>query len=749
MLAVLTVPAGAYASRASAALLPAQLVPPPPFPLVLAQSFESEFVAPGIERAAYHLQTSAGPLVVSLVTFDPREPTLRIGTVLARDRIVSAGETVSSMAARTGAVAGINADYFDIGNTNSPLGVLAQNGTLLRTPSSRAALTIDRAKGVHVVTLHFTGSALVNGTTPIAVSTVNEYPPHDGASLLTPAYGVPPANADCVIAELTPIPSPSAVSRGSTMPSASAYPDASPREIASPNEIASPGAPAAPPSGRYRITNIDLGTAPQAPGFALALGPAARRGLAALPNVGDLVDVDVETDPPLAELLAAAGGGPALLANGVPVDDPASPGYAERARRIPVAAAALLRDGDVVLLVVDGRRPALSIGLARAELIALLTSLGAVDALQFDSGGSATLVARVLGDNRATVQNDPSDGIERPVADGVFLYSDAPIGPPARLVVRPSRIEALADTAVALRTALVDAAGNPLGAAHGPWQVVGSGATIGTDDVLHTAAVPLSTTLDVSRDGVHAAVPLEIVPAVARITISPERPDLDPAASVTLRAQAFDAQGRPIETGDHVRWSALRGTVSATGSYTAGVSDGFVTATIGDVKASEIVHVGRHVVALPGFDSVEQPRWHLRTVPAGGPGSLAFTPQATLEISYDFRDTERAAYADAGIELGEPLALSCAIEGDAGGAGVRAALVDRYGERDALTLAKTVDWTGPQRHEIRVPAALAPPIVLQSIYVVGSLGTAPVKSAGTIGIHDCSVTLPGTAAELK
>jgi hypothetical protein len=91
--------------------------------------------------------------------------------------------------------------------------------------------------------------------------------------------------------------------------------------------------------------------------------------------------------------------------------------------------------------------------------------------------------------------------------------------------------------------------------------------------------------------------------------------------------------------------------------------------------------------------------------------------------------------------------LSCAIDGDSGGAGMRVALLDRYGERSVLTLAKTVDWTGAQRRTVRIPAALAPPIVLQSIYVVGSLGLAPVKSAGTIGIRACAVTLPGTAPQ--
>jgi hypothetical protein len=312
--------------------------------------------------------------------------------------------------------------------------------------------------------------------------------------------------------------------------------------------------------------------------------------------------------------------------------------------------------------------------------------------------------------------------------------------------VRPSSVEALPGAAIPLRATIVDAAGHLLGPATGAWHITGTGATIDDNDLLHVAGAPLATSLALARGGVSAQLPLEIVPAVSKIAIVPERPDIDPGATLALHAQAFDVRGRAVETGDQIRWSALRGRIDDGGSYTASGVDGFVTASIGEVKSSEVIHVGRHQAPLPGFDSAAAVTWHFSSLPAGGPGALAFTAQGTLQIAYDFRATERAAYANVGVTLGEPLALSCAIDGDAGGAGVRVALLDRYGERQALTLSKSVDWTGAQRREVHVPAALAPPIALQSFYVVGSLGTAPIKSAGTIGIRACEVTLPGTAS---
>ena len=77
--------------------LPPTLAPPAPFPLVVAQSMTGEFVAPGVRRATYRLQTSDGPLVVHVVALDPNEPTLRLGAVVAGDRMISHGETLASM----------------------------------------------------------------------------------------------------------------------------------------------------------------------------------------------------------------------------------------------------------------------------------------------------------------------------------------------------------------------------------------------------------------------------------------------------------------------------------------------------------------------------------------------------------------------------------------------------------------------------------------------------------------------------
>jgi hypothetical protein len=652
--------------------LPPVLAPPAPFPLVVAQWSVPEEVAPGIRRADYHLTTNAGPLVVHVVAIDTHDPAVRLGAVVARDRMVSSGETVSSMAARTGAVAGINADYFDIGNTNQPLNVVVRDGSLLRTPSKRAAIDVTSGGNVGIGYVTFAGSVSY-GTAQIPLSGVNEWPPQGGAALLTAAYGALAAAPNVVAATLEPL-------------------------------DAAPGSP-----GTYRVTAV--GAPPPGPvsGVLVGFGPAAQ-AVAPPPNVGDTLALAYDTNPAASSLRAAVGGGPLLVANGAAVDDPYSPAPEERNVRFPVAGAALEPDGTLLLIVADGRKAAVSIGLTRPEFGALMRGFGATDGLAFDSGGSATLVTREIGDTGASVVNDPSDGRERPVADALLAYSAAPSGLHPRLVVRPASFTAYRGAQVALRAAVVDDGDHRLRTA--------DVAPLDTDPQpgAHVATVR-------ERGGTLTAVlPYRTVDRVAALTIVPDRPNPARGVQLPLAVTGADERGAPILLGDApVHWmlgaQALNGPRIA---YDTLGGDVAVTANLGTVTATTLIRVGDHTVAVPAFDETA--------------------------LAYDFSGTARAAYANAVIPLpDEPVRLSIEVEGDGNGVPLRAAFINRYGEKQALTLAKSVDWTGWRRVAIPLPPDLNPPVRLTSIYVVRSLGGPPVRAAGTLRFRALAVVIPGSS----
>jgi exopolysaccharide biosynthesis protein len=648
---------------------PALLAPPSPFPRIVTQSATADVVAPGIRREDLHLVTSDGPLVVHVVAIDPSEPTVRLGAVVAHDRMISAGETVSSMAARTQAVAGINADYFDITNTNQPLNIVVQNGVLERTPSKRVALWVG-STGVAMGNVAFAGS-FTDGAMQLPLTTVNEWPPQGGVALVTAAYGALTALPGVQLAQLAPIDT-------------------------------TAGLP-----GAYRVTAVGPATAGPVTGVALGFGPAAL-ARSAPPAVGDVVHLAFDTTPAAAGMIAAVGGGPLLVANGSAVDDPNSPAPEERNVRFPVAGAARTAAGTLLLLVVDGRHAAVSIGLTRPQFGALMLGFGAIDGMAFDSGGSATLVARVLGDAQPTVRNDPSDGVERPVADGLFAYSDAPVGVDPHLVVRPATFAALAGASVPLRAAIVDDAGHRLRAA----TVAPVVADAAPGD--HVAVV---------RDPADAAsvpVPYRTVDRLASLAIVPDHAHAAPGEPLTLMLAGTDERGQPVDLGAAaVAWTIDRAPRVAGPrlAYDTLRGDGTVTAALAGATATLRVRVGSHTIAIP-------------------------TPE--IELPYDLTGSARVAAAPQSLDLpDEPLSFSLEAFGDASGVPLRVAFVNRYGERHALTLAKHVDWMGWRRLAVALPPDLNPPIRLVSLYVVPSLGGPPVHAAGALRFRGFAVVVPG------
>ena len=84
------------------------------------------------------------------------------------------------------------------------------------------------------------------------------------------------------------------------------------------------------------------------------------------------------------------------------------------AGRAPRTAVGVTADGRVLLVVVDGRQSH-SIGCTLLELALLMQELGAVDAVNFDGGGSSEMILK------GEIVNSPSDGGERSVGSALLL----------------------------------------------------------------------------------------------------------------------------------------------------------------------------------------------------------------------------------------------------------------------------------------------------------------------------------------
>lgn len=671
----------AAAGTARADLLPERIAPDAPFPAIVEQAPSVESIAPGVEYGDYQLETAAGPLAVHVVAVAAHRGDVRLGSVVANDSLVSRGETVGSMALRTRAVAGINGDYFDIGNTNRPVNMVVRDGTLLQLPYKRYVLAVTRDGSAHIAEFTFAGQIVIEDRT-MPLDGIDEMPqPGGGISLLTPLYGRVPPRDNLTLLELQPL-------------------------------------DGVPPLARYRVTGVADNLSPQPPGYYAAIGPD-EYGVLGVPDTGSVITASGDLQPiALADITAAVGGGALVLHDGQWYDDSDAPYREENARRMPCSGAAIAADGRIFFVEVDGRQPELSVGVTRPQFAALMRALGATEGLLLDGGGSSTMVVRRLGESVASVVNSPSDGKERPISDGLFVYSTAPAGPPVRLVARPGIVRAMDGAEIPMRIAAVDAADH---VAFSEVSVAASvvPAQLGTfRDGTFFALHPGSGTLELSGAGLKGRVPLEVAATPARAAIAPARPNVDPDSTIALQARAFDSRGYKLALPPMLRWSANAGTIDRFGRFHAGSQDANVSVQIGTALAAARVTVGSHDVALPFAQNAR-----FVTARRGGQGSVERNAGcgSCVRLSFAFGNGERAAYAMGDIALPDgTMGIAFDLQDDGSAARLRVAVRNEINE-DVLLDASQLGQPGWRSVAVRFPIDTRA-ARLMSIYVLPPKG---------------------------
>lgn len=127
-------------------------------------------------------------------------------------------------------------------------------------------------------------------------------------------------------------------------------------------------------------------------------------------HTNQTVTIDLLTTPPPDDW-EVIGGNTLLVKDGVDVASPVK-------TRHPRTVAGLDATGTkLVLLVVDGRKPGIAVGMSYEELAREMLQLGCRQALNLDGGGSSVMAVRDAASGKMKILNQPTDGHERAVAD--------------------------------------------------------------------------------------------------------------------------------------------------------------------------------------------------------------------------------------------------------------------------------------------------------------------------------------------
>ena len=119
-------------------------------------------------------------------------------------------------------------------------------------------------------------------------------------------------------------------------------------------------------------------------------------------------------------------------------------------------------DGSLIIMQNDGRQAPYSTGFTPYEMSEMMISLGCVQAVNCDGGGSSTFLSKRAGETELSIKSRPSDGSERATINGIAVISNAVSdGVLSSVVVTAKKTSIAPGGKVTLKALGVDAAGGP------------------------------------------------------------------------------------------------------------------------------------------------------------------------------------------------------------------------------------------------------------------------------------------------
>ncbi|MFG2459609.1 phosphodiester glycosidase family protein [Streptomyces sp. NPDC048523] len=367
-------------------------------------------LATGVHYEQFDVSAAAGVAHAHVIRVDLSDPRVRVE--LLYPGAVAARATVSRLATAQGALAGVNGDFFNISESQHP-GVEATGASVGPAIGQGRALKAAVPNGQRF------GPALPPGTSTKDVFGVGtdrlarlDALALDG-SARTPEGQLPLRGLNQY-----------ALPVGSVGAFTSDWGSAS-RVRATCGTDRDRAAPCSEDTQEVTVRNGQVvatadtpGSGPIADGTTVLVGREAGAQQLRKLSVGSAVTVQHR-------LVAASAGTPYRFAlGGYPVLDGGRPLPGLDDTTSAVRTAVGIADGGrrLYLLALDGA-PDYRGGLTIAEVADAMRTLGSVDAFSLDGGGSTTMAARKPGAGAVSVLNHPSGGAERPVANGIGVFS--------------------------------------------------------------------------------------------------------------------------------------------------------------------------------------------------------------------------------------------------------------------------------------------------------------------------------------
>lgn len=669
-------------------------------------------IGPGIKLSNFERFDARGWLNGEVMTIELGNDS--ISTDLLFPGSISSAKPLSDMAKDAGAIAGVNGDFFDINNTKAPLGTVISEGEIVKGPQGSHTLTasIDENGLGYISTILLDGKVKLPNK-EIKLDALNQYGiSKDGIGLYTSIWG-----------------------------------------SAERSQAGSPVYEVMVVDGKVTSVTEGAGSG-EIPENAFVL-VGREKGAEALKtlSVGDEVNVEYAPKSDI-DVTFAVGGNIKLVESGEIIsglDDTTS------APRTAVGFSADRK--TMILAAVDGRQTD-SRGMTYKELAELMKEYGAHYALNLDGGGSTTMVARKPGTESVNVVNEPSDGSERSVPNGIGIFAKAGSGELKSFAVetafdsdKSKRVfPGLTRTFIGLGH---DENYSPVSVGDIKWKALPADVGAFEEDGVFHAKKSGNAIAQAQVKSAKGSMEITVLGDLDRIEASEARLSLEIGKQSSFSVNGYDRGGysAPIEARDvslDYDETVISIMENVDGSFTVvPKQDGasaLITINTQDEVAYLPVTIGLATKKVDDFEEIGS--WSFTKYPSAVGASMSHVDGKDgkgIELAYDFSTTTatRAAYLQASptIELpGDVQKIGLWVKGDGNGAWLRTVIEDAGNTRYTLTLADQVDWTGWKYVEATVPEGVRYPVKLWRIYPVET--NKNEQYTGRLVFDDVTVKVP-------
>jgi hypothetical protein len=653
-----------------------------------------------------------------VIEVDLSNPYVRLDVMTGQNGKFTKRNSVLGMAQETGAVAGINGDYFNTSLEGAPLGPQISAGELMSTPSELTgmyafALTKNRVPMIDLFT--FQGSVTAADGTAYPLAGINKA-----------AYMTEPdkrySHVDALYIYTSAWAQVERPKNSSTTPT----------EVLVQNDTV------------VRISEkASLAMLPPEDGYILrAHGKAADFVLQHL-KPGDRVSASyllqsAVTGKPFdpAEFETMIGGHTILVNEGKPVANfsrsvDSLGGYRSR------TGLGYSKDGRYVYLItVSGYGD--SQGMSLREFQEAMTMAGVWKGLNLDGGGSTTMVTRPLGETSATLTHPTDYGTQqRLVVNGLGVYTTAPKGEPKGIAISGETMLLIGERAT-YQIKGYDQYYNPIeiSAGNTKWSISEPIGTI--KDGVFTATKAGKTTITAQTGTAKQSIKVEVAgrDQIRRMSIDTGELALEAGATYTLPVSVELKDGRKRKVpANSINWEIIGfdGKMDGDTLTIRSVRDnrtGYVIARYDGFSAMAVLKPSVEK-QWETFENVKYPV-QFAGLPAETTGSAQVVyglPGAentnALYLTYDFTNGtgNRFAYAvlnGSGLAIdGKPQGMSLRVMGDNSFNWLRAEFIDANNQIIYVTLADRINWMGWKTISVDL-AGYNPayPLKLRRLYVV-------------------------------